>query len=346
MVPPSLAGSAFSLENMKGTAWGYNTIMTSGAMAWEHGTLAFDNNGLGHMTGIVRNGTSLPSRDGIPYGMSLSGMLLDPGDGTFQCVVSGDMTVMVGTFTDTTGGPAMMIAQKRGGTFPTDGSDMTGTWRFQRFTAGNDNVTSGWAYGTMQMISGSATITAMTTNAGAGGTRNMAFLMDGNGFLTEPADASFHGVMSMDRTMIVATDTAGGDPEMWVLMKDTTGAFTAADMMGDWVMHAVSAGNTGSRGWTYGHSVVDASGNDTFSAMMGNSGPVSSTQMTFQMNGGVMTMGGAGGGMMGGGTMGGGMMGGGVETSTFHGIMNGARNIMVSNYTDGSGGYPFSIQVK
>ena len=69
--------------------------MTSGTMGWEHGTLSFDNNGLGHMTGIVRNGTSLSDRDGIPYTMSLSGMLLDPADNTFQCVVSRDRSVMV-----------------------------------------------------------------------------------------------------------------------------------------------------------------------------------------------------------------------------------------------------------
>ena len=66
------------------------------------------------MTGIVRNGASHSDRNDIPYHMSLSGMLLNSGDGTFQCVVSGDMSVLVGTFTDNTGGPAMMIAQKRG----------------------------------------------------------------------------------------------------------------------------------------------------------------------------------------------------------------------------------------
>ena len=124
-------------------------------------------------------------------------------------------------------------------------------------------------------------------------------------------------------------------------MKGTTGTFSTADMMGDWVMDAVSSGNPGSRGWTYGHSIVDASGNDTFTGMMGSAGPVSTTQMTFQMSGGVMTMGAGGGGMMGGG-----MMGGGLVTSTFHGIMNEAKNMIVSTYTDGSGGYPFSIQVK
>jgi hypothetical protein len=157
--------------------------------------------------------------------------------------------------------------------------------------------------------------------------------------------------MSMDKTMIVATDTTGGNPELWVMMK-TTGTYSSTDMMGDWVMHSVSSGNTGSRDWTFGHSVVDAGGNDTFSQMMGSGGPVdNTTPMTFQMNGGgEMTMngtgGGTGGGMNGGGMTGGGMMGGGMMTQTFHGIMNESKNMMVSTYTDGTGGYPFSIQVK
>jgi hypothetical protein len=340
MVPTSLAGTAFSMDNVKGTTWGYNTIMTSGTMGWEHGTLSFDSTGLGNMTGIFRNGSSIPSRGNIPYTMSLSGMLLDPGDASFQCVVSKDMSVMVATFTDNTGGPAMMIGQKRGGVFQTDGSDMTGMWRFQRMTAGSDNISSGWAYGTMQFIFGSANFSSMTTNAGVVGGGSFAFSMDANGIMSKTGDASFYGVMSMDKSMIVATDTNGGNPEIWVMMKTTTGTFATTDMMGDWVMHSVSSGNSGSRGWTYGHSIVDAGGNDTFSGLMGSGGPVSSSQMAFMMTGGEMTMSGAGGGM------GGGMMGGGLVTTTFHGTMNGAKNLMVSNYSDGSGGYPFSIQVK
>lgn len=350
MVPPSLAGSAFSMENVMGTTWSYNTMLTSGEMGWEHGTLSFDNNGLGHMTDISRNGIPSGDRENIPYTMSLSGMLLDPRDNTFQCVVSRDGSVMVATFTDNTLSPAMMIAQKRGGTFAT--SDMTGTWRFQRLTAGGDNTTSGWAYGTMEFVSGVAGITAgitsITTNIGPGTIENFEFSMDANGIMTETTgDTSFHGVMSMDKSMIVATRTNGENPELWVMMKGTAG--TTADMAGSWVMHSVSSGNPGSRDWTYGHAVVDAGGTSTFTQMMGSGGPVpvdNTTQMTFQMSGGVMTMDGSGGGMMGGGMMGGGMMGGGVVPSTFRGIMNGGKNLMVSTYTDGAGGYPFSIQVK
>jgi hypothetical protein len=196
----------------------------------------------------------------------------------------------------------------------------------------------------MVISAGFVDITPITTNNGSGTTGNFIFSMDANGIMTETTgDTSFHGVMSLDKSMIVATDTNGGNPELWVMMKVTTG--TTADIAGDWVMHSVSSGNPDRRDWTYGHSVVDAGGNSTFTGMMGSDGQVDDAEMTFMMNGGVMTMDGTGGGMMGGGT-GGGMMGGGLVTPTFHGIMNGANNLMVSTYTDGTGGYPFSIQVK
>ncbi|MBP2690032.1 MAG: hypothetical protein H6Q83_2219, partial [Deltaproteobacteria bacterium] len=60
-VPSSLAGTAFSMESLKGTTWNYNAMMTSGTKSWEHGTLAFDSAGLGNMTGIVRNGSPVSS---------------------------------------------------------------------------------------------------------------------------------------------------------------------------------------------------------------------------------------------------------------------------------------------
>ena len=347
-VPSSLTGSVFSMDSVRGTTWSYNTMMTSGTMGWEHGTLTFDSNGLGNMADIVRSGNPSGIGSNIPYTMSLSGMLLNPGDDTFQCVVSSDRSVMVATFTDSTGGPAMMIAQKRGGTYQT--GDMTGIWRFQRLTAGNDNLSSGWAYGTMTFVSGAAGITSITTNNGLGTLGNFTFFMDTNGIITQPplVDPSFYGVMSMDKSMIVATNTNEGHPEIWVMMRTPEGTtYPMNDMMGDWLMHSVSSGNTGSQDWAFGHSFVDSSGNNTFSQMMGSNGVISPTQMTMTMNSttGVMTIPGTGGGT-GGGMMGGGMMGGGMMTQTFHGIMNETKNMMVSTYSDGSGGYPFSIQVK
>ena len=128
------------------------------------------------------------------------------------------------------------------------------------------------------------------------------------------------------------------------MMRTTQGTtYSVNDMTGAWAMHSVSSGNAGSRDWAFGHSVVDSGGNNTFSQMMGSTGAIPPTQMTMVMNiaTGVMTIPGTGGGT------GGGMMGGGMMTSTFHGIMNEAKNMMVSTYTDGgAGGYPFSMQLK
>ena len=79
MVPPSLAGGAFSMDNVKGTTWGYNTMLTSGTMGWQHGMLSFDNNGLGaHDRNRPERDILSPPGDDIPYTMSLSGMLLNP----------------------------------------------------------------------------------------------------------------------------------------------------------------------------------------------------------------------------------------------------------------------------
>ena len=113
-----------------------------------------------------------------------------------------------------------------------------------------------------------------------------------------------------------------------------------ADMMGDWVMHSVSSGNSGSRGWTYGHSVVDANGNATFSGMMGSAGP--GLRYADDVHDERRR-----------------------DDHEWYGRRNGwrhdgwghddlhvprdhewAKNIMVSNYSDGSGGYPFTMQVK
>jgi hypothetical protein len=190
---------------------------------------------------------------------------------------------------------------------------------------------------------GAASITSITMSVGTGG-GSFTFSMDANGIMTEALDSTFYGVMSLDKSMIVATDTSGGRPEIWVMMRSTLGTtYSTADMTGAWVMHSVSSGNTGSRDWAFGQSFVDAGGNSTFPQMMGSTGAIPPTQMTMVMNiaTGVMTtpIPGPGGGM--------GMMGGGMMTSTFHGIMNEAKNMMISAYTtDGGGGYPFSIQVK
>jgi hypothetical protein len=336
MMPPSLAGAMFSMDNLAGT-WHLNTLATSGTMGWTHGILTVDATGSGAMTGLVRNGTSMPSVDNIPYTMSQGGMVHSSDDNSFLGVMSKDMSLMMATFTDNTGGYSFMLAQKAGGSYAL--ADLNGTWRFHRLTAGSDNITSGWAHGTMTIAGGGGTVTTITTDKGSFAEvgRTFTFGIGSNGVMTALGDAAFDGFMSMDKNMIVATDNTGSGSDLWILMK-SGGTYSSADMPGDWMMTGVISGNSGARDWTVGHSVIGIGGQMSFSQMMGAGG-----MMTFPQS--TLTMDGTGGISISGMGMGGGMMGT-MMAQTYHGIMNIAKGMIVSTFSDGSGGYRASIQMK
>lgn len=335
MMPASLAGAMFSMDNLAG-AWHFNMLTASGTMGWTHGTLAVDNAGMGAMTGIVRNGVAMPAVGDIPYTMTPGGMVFSAQDNTFHAVMSKDMSLMVATFTDNTGGFSLMMSQKRGGVFST--TDLDGTWRFQRMTAGTDNLVSGWAYGQMTIAGGSATVTAITSSNGSPAP-SFTFSMGADGVMTAVGDASFDGAMSKDKSMIVATaNNAVSGSDLWILMK-SGGSFTMSDMAGDWMVNGLIAGNAGSRDWTTGHSVIGTGGQMTFSQMMGHGAMLSMAPSTLVMDAaGGITMSGMAG-------MGGGMMGSTV-TQTYHGTMNASKGMLLSTFSDGTGGHRMSIQLK
>lgn len=336
MMPPSLANAMFSADNLAGT-WHFNTLATSGTMGWTHGSLVIDHSGIGNMTGLVQNGNPVPGIGNIPYTMSEGGMVHAVNDNTFRGVMSKDASLMVATFTDNAGGYDMMMAQKRGGSYTMP--DLDGTWHFQRMTAGTDNLTSGWAYGTMTMSGGFGTITAITTNNGGTGEagRTFLFAMGGDGIMTAAGNASFNGAMSINKDMIVATDNTGSGSNLWILMK-SGGTYSLPDLAGDWMMNGVISGNSGSRDWTVGHSVIGSGGQMAFSQMMGHGGTMSVPESTLDIDPtGAISISGTG--------MGGGMMGS-MMAQTFHGTMNTSKGLMVSTYSDGTGGYRFAIQMK
>ncbi len=336
-MPASLSSAMYAMDNLAGT-WHYNVLSSSGTMSWSHGSLAVDNAGIGTMTGVVRNGASMPNLDNIPYTMSQGGMLHSSDDNTFQGVMSKDMSLFMATFTDNTGGYSMMIAQKRGGSFAS--TDMNGTWQFHRMTAASDNLTSGWAYGSMTISAGSGLIGSITTSNGSSAEigRTFTFSMDGSGVMTESGDASFNGAMSAGKDMIVSTDNGANGPEMWILVRSGA-SFTMADMAGDWMMNGLIAGNAGSRDWMNGQSVMTAAGQMTLPQMMGHGGAMSMAQSTLSMNsGGAVTMTGMSSGM-------GGMMGSTV-TQTYHATMSPSKTLLVSTYSDGTGGHRLTVQLK
>src|SRR3990170_2196431 len=157
-----------------------------------------------------------------------------------------DNTGMGATWTDNTGGSALMIFRKRGGAFAQN--DLFGTWNFHRLTAGSDHATSGWASGTMTMSSpGTAIVNANQTHNNDMSEVGSSFFvsMGGDGIVTSSGDNTFHGVMSQDKNMMVVTRTgASGHYDLMVLMRSDAGApYSTTDLTGDWMQHGVISGN-------------------------------------------------------------------------------------------------------
>lgn len=339
-IPPFLSGAVFSMGDLQG-AWDFQSLATSGTTGWMHGVLSVDNTGMGGMTSLIRNGMPWPSTDNVPFSMFPCGIVGMGNDNTFHGFLSKDRTMMSATWTDNTGGSALMIFRKRGGAFAQN--DLFGTWNFHRLTAGGDNATSGWASGSMTMSSpGTAIVTAVQTHDTLMSEVGSSFFvsMDGDGIVTSSGDNTFHGVMSRDKNMMVVTRTgAGGHYDLMVLMRSDAGvSYDTADLTGDWMQHGVVSGNPNDANWNFGQMVMDPAGQATFNGMMGRTGAFSMQPAAFAMNSsGVITMGGMG--------MGGGMTNT-MMVQTYSGFMNPSKDIMVATYSDGNGGYQLGIGMK
>ncbi len=339
-IPPFLSGVAFSMGDLQG-AWDFHSLATSGTIGWMHGVLSVDNTGMGGMTSLVRNGMSWPSLDNVPFAMFPCGIVRMGDDNTFHGFLSKDRTMMAATWTDNTGGSALMIFRKQGGVFGQ--SDLFGTWNFHRLTAGVDNATSGWASGTMAMSSpGTAIITAIQTHNNNMSEVGSSFFvsMGGNGVVTSTGDNTFHGVMSRDKNMMVLTKTnASGHYDLMILARSAAGvSYSTADLTGDWMQHGIVSGNPNGTNWNFGQMVMDPAGQATFNGMMDRTGAFSMQPGTFAMNSsGFITMGGMG--------MGGGMTNP-MMVQTYSGFMNPAKDFMVATYSDENGGCQLGIGMK
>ena len=64
-------------------------------------------------------------------------------------------------------------------------------------------------------------------------------------------DTTFHGVMSDDKRMVVATMTDGGGGSELIVLQKSGGTFAPRDLEGEWNMHSLSSGNSGHSGWVH-----------------------------------------------------------------------------------------------
>jgi hypothetical protein len=76
-----------------------------------------------------------------------------------------------------------------------------------------------------------------------------------DGIVAIAGDTTAHGVLSLDKKMVVITKTQGppGGYKMIIMTKMTGASFTTADLAGTWFNHSlVSADSPNWYGWAYG----------------------------------------------------------------------------------------------
>ena len=206
------SGGSFSTADLQGT-WNVH-LLTSGDSpqytGWAYGTTNIESNGDSTWTSITRsNGDStLPSPRS--YSITSNGIVSAAGFTSGHGVMSQDKNMIVVTANDGGGGYDLIIYQKSGGTFTA--GDLQGTWNFHLLTSGDSPQWTGWAYGTSIFSSNGdltpISITRSDGNSNLGPTRSFSITSDG--IVSVAGSASFHGVMSQDKNMFVATANDGG----------------------------------------------------------------------------------------------------------------------------------------
>jgi len=254
----------------------------------------------------------------MPFSISSDGIVLNLSNGSANGIMSKDKSLIVATATDGTGSYLLGFMLKSGGSFVT--SDLQGMWTAHMITTGIDPSYIGWLYGASSIdASGNWTWIAVTRSNGDSTLPVSAILtISPSGIITIGSIPSFHGVMSLDKSLIVATvDDGGGGGNLIVLQKEGGVTFAQSDLQGEW------------NGWAYGWNSTDASGNQTFTSTMRSDG--NSTLA----NGGTLSLSTAG-----------------VLTQPdnpsawFNGSMSSSKSLAIATMNDDGGGYDLIVLIK
>jgi len=274
VVPDDLAASAFTLADMEGD-WhfhgmvvGYRSDFT--APCWYRGTSTIDNNG-NVSTNIEYGFNYVTSATSVIESVTPAGVILpQPSDGGRRILfLDKQTTINVSTSLYEAGtGYSLHISQKAGSvTYST--ADMEGTWRYHALSADPGYAHAYWSYGDI-VSDASGDCSPFTAYmapesvgqpVSTGMVSNLSFSVSADGVVSEATEGpTFHGYMSQNKSMIVATHNSGIDYTLLILLKsDPAVAFSADDLQGTWTMHSLvtgKAGQSGPQAWGTGTAIV------------------------------------------------------------------------------------------
>lgn len=205
-------GGTFATADLEGT-W-YTHDLSSGDnpqwTGWHYAIGNFDNAGNWVETACLdSDGNNVPG-GGETFSVAANGIVTLVGAPSFHGIMSGGKNLIVATMDDGGGGYLLAVMVKGGGTFTT--ADLEGTDYSHFLLSGDSPQWIGWAYGTASVdSSGSSTMVSALDSDGDTSGRDVSWAISSSGVVTEADLASLHGIMNLNKDLVVGTMTDGGN---------------------------------------------------------------------------------------------------------------------------------------
>ena len=327
----------FDIADFKGTWFGHSLMTgdTPDFLGWGYIKWKFDN--LGDSTCLETLNSSgdhaCGSRNFTGWTLSPLGIVGNTSVNSMHGIMSADQNLFAVTMHDGGGGESLGVAVRMGLTTAAT-ADLQGTWMIHRLTTGDAPNDLYWDHAKESMDNaGNGTCLEFLNSHGDSscvGKGLFGVSLASNGIMTVTGRPNLHGVLSLDKKLLVATDTndSPGGYNMLIMVKMTGTVFSTADLEGTWFNHdLVSADAPNWYGWDYYKISFDSAGNSIMLESLDSDGyhPGSDMSGWAVAADGVVTNSGA---------------------PALHGIMSDDKQTIVMTMNDGGGGYDLAVFIK
>lgn len=321
----------YTPADMPGT-WYWLKIENGGKGLWEFAKADIDAGGNAVLSQGLDSDGDLINGVNFPLLIAPDGTVQSPplAAKNFSGAMSIDKRLIVATMTpDTSVTPntvGMPILVKVGGTYSQ--TDLQGTWRTHTLLlqgTSTDAANNRWERGNVSINAlGAAVSTGNQYSDGsavaAAGDGAFTLSLSSQGLITADTIPSFHGVLSADKTLLVAVYTKGdGSRALSFFVKTTTATPTYADLQGSWRTNYLMLNTVK---WGRAATVIDSAGNATLSGIIQSDGARPNGSLTFS------------------GLAPGGVFGEFTEFSYFSGVISLGKSLMLGTVTQDPAGTP------
>jgi len=221
---------------------------------------------------------------------------------------------------------------------PPDTTEIEGTWRVHSFVICNKNDLSswqGWLHSVLNIDDiGNAVFSDVVSSPGAdSGGSSSKIEISPEKVITVQGDPSYHGYLSIDKQLVVATmtDGSGGHNLSFAQKINPAIIYKTSDVQGIWQMHSLSDSKKSSftswTGWAHASMSFDANGRGIFTNVETSPGAYTANDSLFVSvsSSGVISD---------------------SLLSTYHGFMSADKKLVVATMNSIDGGFTLAISQK